>query len=51
MMLHRLIIIARNDQFPRLSREADAQAAGLVRPTRSNAGRGDQASAGNEVRG
>lgn len=51
MMLHRLIIIARNDQFPRLSREADAQAAGLVRPTRSQAGAVDQGGTGNEVRG
>lgn len=51
MIPHRLIIIARNDQFPRFTREAERTAAGPSSPARSDAGRGDQASAGSEVRG
>ena len=33
MIAHRLIIIARNDQFPRLTREAERTAAGPSSPT------------------
>lgn len=51
MTPHRLIIIARNDQFPRLTREAERTAAGPSSPTRSQAGAVDQGGAGNEVRG
>jgi hypothetical protein len=52
MMLHRLIIIARNDQFPTLSREAERTAAGPSSPKNArSAGAVDQGGTGNEVRG
>jgi hypothetical protein len=50
-MLHRIIIQARNSEFPRLSREAERTAAGPSSPTRSQAGAVDQGGTGNEVRG
>lgn len=51
MIAHRIIIIAKAKEFPTLVGKLRPQQQACGVPTRSDAGRGDQASAGSEVRG